>query len=127
VREFAMSAVMNGVALHGGYIPYGGTFLTFSDYSRNAIRMAALMRLRVIFVLTHDSIGLGEDGPTHQPIEHVASLRTDTERACAASVRRHRNAGGVDRRAGAPRRADLPDPVATETCRRSRDRPTRCR
>jgi transketolase len=66
---------MNGLALHGGYIPYGGTFLTFSDYSRNAIRMAALMGLRVIFVLTHDSIGLGEDGPTHQPIEHVASLR----------------------------------------------------
>jgi transketolase len=75
VREFAMSAIMNGIALHGGYIPYGGTFLTFSDYSRNAIRMAALMHLRVIFVLTHDSIGLGEDGPTHQPIEHVASLR----------------------------------------------------
>jgi transketolase len=75
VREFGMSAIMNGIALHGGYIPYGGTFLTFSDYSRNAIRMAALMRLRVIFVLTHDSIGLGEDGPTHQPIEHVASLR----------------------------------------------------
>jgi transketolase len=75
VREFAMSAVMNGIALHGGYLPYGGTFLTFSDYSRNAIRMAALMRQRVIFVLTHDSIGLGEDGPTHQPVEHVASLR----------------------------------------------------
>ena len=75
VREFGMSAAMNGIALHGGYIPYGGTFLTFSDYSRNAIRMAALMRQRVIFVLTHDSIGLGEDGPTHQPIEHVASLR----------------------------------------------------
>ena len=75
VREFGMSAAMNGIALHRGYIPYGGTFLTFSDYSRNAIRMAALMRQRVIFVLTHDSIGLGEDGPTHQPIEHVASLR----------------------------------------------------
>jgi transketolase len=75
VREFGMSAAINGIALHGGYIPYGGTFLTFSDYSRNAIRMAALMRLRSIFVLTHDSIGLGEDGPTHQPIEHVASLR----------------------------------------------------
>ena len=75
VREFGMSAIMNGIALHGGYIPYGGTFLTFTDYSRNAIRMAALMRQRVIFVLTHDSIGLGEDGPTHQPVEHVASLR----------------------------------------------------
>nr|WP_316641706.1 transketolase [uncultured Roseateles sp.] len=75
VREFGMAAIMNGVALHGGYIPYGGTFLTFSDYSRNAIRMAALMKLRVVHVFTHDSIGLGEDGPTHQSIEHAASLR----------------------------------------------------
>jgi transketolase len=75
VREFGMAAIMNGVALHGGLLPYGGTFMTFSDYSRNAIRMAALMKLRVIHVLTHDSIGLGEDGPTHQPIEHAASLR----------------------------------------------------
>ena len=75
VREFGMAAVMNGMALHGGLIPYGGTFLTFSDYSRNAIRMAALMKLRVIHVFTHDSIGLGEDGPTHQSIEHAASLR----------------------------------------------------
>lgn len=75
VREFGMAAVMNGVAVHGGYIPYGGTFLTFSDYSRNAIRMAALMKRRVIHVFTHDSIGLGEDGPTHQSIEHAASLR----------------------------------------------------
>ncbi|MHA7685254.1 transketolase [Cupriavidus sp. PET2-C1] len=75
VREFGMAAVMNGMALHGGLIPYGGTFMVFSDYSRNAIRMAALMRQRVIHVLTHDSIGLGEDGPTHQPVEHAASLR----------------------------------------------------
>ena len=75
VREFGMAAVMNGVALHGGFIPYGGTFLTFSDYSRNAVRMAALMKLRVVHVFTHDSIGLGEDGPTHQSVEHVASLR----------------------------------------------------
>ena len=75
VREFGMAAIMNGLALHGGFIPYGGTFLTFSDYSRNAIRMAALMKLRVVHVFTHDSIGLGEDGPTHQPIEHAASLR----------------------------------------------------
>ena len=75
VREFGMAAVMNGVALHGGFIPYGGTFLTFSDYSRNAVRMAALMRTRVIHVFTHDSIGLGEDGPTHQSVEHAASLR----------------------------------------------------
>jgi transketolase len=75
VREFGMAAIMNGVALHGGYIPYGGTFLTFSDYSRNAIRMAALMKQRVIHVFTHDSIGLGEDGPTHQSVEHAAALR----------------------------------------------------
>ncbi|HWP17533.1 MAG TPA: transketolase [Burkholderiaceae bacterium] len=75
VREFGMAAIMNGIALHGGYIPYGGTFLTFSDYSRNAIRMAALMKQRVIHVFTHDSIGLGEDGPTHQSVEHASALR----------------------------------------------------
>jgi transketolase len=75
VREFAMSALMNGIALHGGFIPYGGTFLTFSDYSRNAVRMSALMRQQVIYVFTHDSIHLGEDGPTHQPVEHASSLR----------------------------------------------------
>ncbi|WP_395701320.1 transketolase [Aquabacterium sp.] len=99
VREFGMAAAMNGLALHGGFIPYGGTFLTFSDYSRNAIRMAALMKQRVIHVFTHDSIGLGEDGPTHQPVEHAASLRlipglevwrpcdaTETATAWAAAV-----------------------------------------
>jgi len=75
VREFAMSAIMNGIGLHGGFIPYGGTFLVFSDYARNAVRMSALMGVGVIYVYTHDSIGLGEDGPTHQPIEHAASLR----------------------------------------------------
>jgi transketolase len=75
VREFAMTAVMSGLSLHGGFIPYGGTFLTFSDYARNAVRMAALMRVRSILVYSHDSIGLGEDGPTHQPVEHLASLR----------------------------------------------------
>jgi transketolase len=75
VREFGMSAIMNGLALHGGLIPYGGTFLTFSDYARNAVRMAALMQVGSIFVYTHDSIGLGEDGPTHQPVEHAATLR----------------------------------------------------
>jgi transketolase len=86
VREFGMSAIMNGIACHGGFVPYGATFLTFSDYARNAVRMAALMRLGVIYVYTHDSIGLGEDGPTHQPIEHVASLRVipnlDVWRTC---------------------------------------------
>jgi transketolase len=75
VREFGMCAMMNGITLHGGFIPYGGTFLVFSDYARNALRMAALMKIRVVYVFTHDSIGLGEDGPTHQPIEHAASLR----------------------------------------------------
>jgi transketolase len=75
VREFGMCAMMNGITLHGGLIPYGGTFLVFSDYARNALRMAALMKIRVVYVFTHDSIGLGEDGPTHQPIEHAASLR----------------------------------------------------
>ncbi|VVD87175.1 transketolase [Pandoraea terrigena] len=102
VREFGMSAIINGMALHGGYIPFGGTFLTFSDYSRNALRMAALMKLRSIFVFTHDSIGLGEDGPTHQSIEHVSSLRlipqmdvwrpcdtTETAVAWVAAVERH--------------------------------------
>ena len=102
VREFGMSAIMNGIALHGGFIPFGATFLTFSDYSRNALRMAALMKQRSIFVFTHDSIGLGEDGPTHQSIEHVSSLRlipgldnwrpcdtTETAVAWQAAVERH--------------------------------------
>ena len=75
VREFGMSAIMNGIALYGGNIPYGGTFLVFSDYARNAVRMAALMKIRSVFVYTHDSIGLGEDGPTHQPVEHLQALR----------------------------------------------------
>ena len=99
VREFGMAAIMNGLSLHGGLIPYGGTFLVFSDYARNAMRMSALMKQRVIYVLTHDSIGLGEDGPTHQPVEHVPSLRmipnmtlwrpcdsTETAVAWAASI-----------------------------------------
>jgi transketolase len=75
VREFGMAAAMNGLALHGGVVPYGGTFLVFSDYARPAIRLGAMMDARVIHVLTHDSIGLGEDGPTHQPVEHLAALR----------------------------------------------------
>ncbi|MBK1713742.1 transketolase [Rubrivivax gelatinosus] len=102
VREFGMAAALNGMALHGGFIPYGGTFLTFSDYSRNAIRMAALMKQRVIHVFTHDSIGLGEDGPTHQSVEHVPSLRlipgldvwrpadtAETAVAWASAIERH--------------------------------------
>src|SRR5690606_19177477 len=75
IREHGMSAAMNGIALHGGAIPYGGTFLVFSDYAPGAIRLSALMGQRVVYVLTHDSIGLGEDGPTHQPVEHLAMLR----------------------------------------------------
>src|SRR5690606_30336899 len=75
IREHAMAAAMNGIALHGGLIPYGGTFLAFSDYARPAMRLASLMGIRSIFVMTHDSIGLGEDGPTHQPVEHLAALR----------------------------------------------------
>jgi transketolase len=75
VREHGMAAAMNGIAVHGGLIPYGGTFLTFSDYARPSIRLAAFMGVRVIYVMTHDSIGLGEDGPTHQPVEHLAALR----------------------------------------------------
>ena len=88
VREFGMAAIMNGVVLHGGFIPYGGTFAVFSDYMRNGMRMSALMKQRVIYVLTHDSIGLGEDGPTHQPVEHAAALRAipnlDVWRPCDA-------------------------------------------
>ncbi len=88
VREFGMSAAMNGIALHGGFIPFGATFLVFSDYARNAIRMSALMKQRVVYVMTHDSIGLGEDGPTHQPVEHLPSLRLipdlDVWRPCDA-------------------------------------------
>jgi transketolase len=75
IREHAMAAAMNGIALHGGFVPFGGTFLVFSDYARSSLRMAAIIEVGSIFVLTHDSIGLGEDGPTHQPIEHLASLR----------------------------------------------------
>lgn len=104
VREFGMSAIMNGIALHGGYIPFGGTFLTFSDYSRNALRMAALMKLRSIFVFTHDSIGLGEDGPTHQSIEHVSSLRLipqmDVWRPCDTTETAAAWVAAVERRDG---------------------------
>ena len=86
VREFAMAAMMNGIALHGGFIPYGGTFLIFMEYARNAVRMAALMKQRAIYVFTHDSVGLGEDGPTHQPVEQLTAMRStpnlDTWRPC---------------------------------------------
>ena len=118
-----MAAIMNGVALHGGFIPYGGTFLTFSDYSRNAIRMAALMKLRVIHVFTHDSIGLGEDGPTHQPVEHAPSLRLipnlDVWRPCDA----RRDGGGLGECAAPPRRAGGLAAVAPGAARARRRRP----
>ncbi len=104
VREFAMSAIANGLALHGGFIPYVGTFLTFSDYARNALRMAALMKLRSIFVYTHDSIGLGEDGPTHQSVEHAASLRLipglDLWRPCDTVESAAAWAAAIERRDG---------------------------
>ena len=104
VREFGMAGIMNGIAVHGGHIPYGGTFLTFSDYSRNAIRMAALMKLRVIHVFTHDSIGLGEDGPTHQSIEQAASLRLipylDVWRPCDTVETLYAWATAIERKGG---------------------------
>ena len=104
VREFGMSAIMNGIALHGGFIPYGGTFLTFSDYARNALRMAALMKRRAIWVFTHDSIGLGEDGPTHQSVEHAASLRLmpglDVWRPCDTVESAVAWASAIERRDG---------------------------
>jgi transketolase len=104
VREFGMSAIMNGIALHGGFIPYGATFLMFMEYARNALRMAALMKQRAIFVYTHDSIGLGEDGPTHQPVEQIASLRLtpnlDVWRPADATETAIAWAAAVDRRNG---------------------------
>ena len=104
VREFGMSAIMNGIALHGGFIPYGATFLTFSDYARNALRVAALMKIRTLFVYTHDSIGLGEDGPTHQPVEHLATLRyipnLDVWRPCDTVESAISWAAGIERTDG---------------------------
>ncbi|MBC8007647.1 MAG: transketolase [Prolixibacteraceae bacterium] len=104
VREFGMSAIMNGMTVHGGLVPYGGTFLTFSDYSRNALRMAALMKIRTLFVFTHDSIGLGEDGPTHQSVEHAASLRLiphmDVWRPCDSVESAVAWIAGIERRDG---------------------------
>jgi transketolase len=104
VREFGMAALMNGLALHGGFIPYGGTFAVFSDYARSGIRMSALMKTRAVYVLTHDSIGLGEDGPTHQPVEHAASLRLipnlDVWRPCDGVETAVAWRAGIDRRDG---------------------------
>ncbi len=123
VREFGMAAIMNGAALHGGFIPYGGTFAVFSDYARSGIRMSALMKQRVVYVLTHDSIGLGEDGPTHQPVEHATALRVIPESGGLAPVRWRRNGGGVALRARTRRRPDGAAAVAPEpaTARARRD------
>ena len=119
IREHAMGSIMNGIALHGGTRVYGGTFLTFSDYMRGAVRLAALMQLPVTYVWTHDSIGLGEDGPTHQPVEHLAALRAipgldvvrpaDANETVAAWKAILENTGNA-RRPGPdpPERADLP-------------------
>jgi transketolase len=116
VREHGMAAAMNGIALHGGLIPYGGTFLCFSDYCRPAIRLAALMGIRTIFVMTHDSIGLGEDGPTHQPVEHLAALRAIPHLAVYRPAIRSRppNAGRLI--------LDTPRQAALSPCRASRCR-----
>jgi transketolase len=122
VREFGMAAIVNGIAVHGGFIPYGGTFLVFSDYARNALRMAALIGTQSIFVLTHDSIGLGEDGPTHQPIEHVASLRLmpnmDVWRPCDAVETAVAWRAAIERRSGPTSliltRQDLPHIARTD-------------
>ena len=92
-----MAAIMNGMTLHGGLRPYGGTFLMFSEYARNALRMAALMKINPIFVFTHDSIGLGEDGPTHQPVEQTATLRYVPNMDTWRHLRYHRNCGGLGR------------------------------
>jgi transketolase len=104
VREFGMAAVMNGIALHGGFVPYGGTFAVFSDYARNGMRMSALMRQRVVYVLTHDSIGVGEDGPTHQPVEHAGALRLvpnlDVWRPCDGAETAVAWQCAIERRAG---------------------------
>jgi transketolase len=122
-----MAAIMNGIALHGGFLPYGGTFLTFSDYCRSALRMAALMRIGTIFVFTHDSIGLGEDGPTHQPIEHLAALRLmpnmDVWRPCDTKESVVAWAAAIERAGTVPRVWCLAD----KACRFSGDLPRKSR
>ena len=111
VREHGMAAIMTGMALHGGVLPVGGTFLVFSDYARGAIRLAALSGAKVIYSFTHDSVGVGEDGPTHQPIEHVASLRAIPELSSHPAGRCQRDGGRMEGRRRR-RRTDGADPVA---------------
>ena len=121
VREHGMAAAMNGIALHGGFIPYGGTFLTFADYSRPAIRLAALMGIRVIHVMTHDSIGLGEDGPTHQPVEHLAALRAIPNLLVFRPGRRGRDRGSLGLRVAGARPARRCCACRGRRCRRFAD------
>ena len=105
IREHGMAAAMNGIAVHGGVVPYGGTFLCFADYARGAMRLSAQMGARVIYVLTHDSIGLGEDGPTHQPVEHLAMLRATPNLNVFRPGRHGRDGGGLGAGADQPRHA----------------------
>ena len=114
VREHGMAAAMNGIALHGGFIPYGGTFLCFADYARGAIRLSALMGQRVIYVMTHDSIGLGEDGPTHQPVEHLAMLRATPNLNVFRPADIGRDGGGLGAGAEAARTPERAGAVAAE-------------
>jgi transketolase len=117
VREHAMGAALTGMSLNGGLIPFGGTFLVFSDYLKPAIRLAALSEVQVIYIFTHDSIGLGEDGPTHQPIEQIAGLRAIPEPLRDSPCRRTRNARSVAHRDQSPPRADRARPFAPESSR----------
>ncbi len=120
VREHAMGGIANGIALYGGFIPYAATFLTFSDYMRGAIRLAALSRLGVVYVWTHDSVALGEDGPTHQPIEQVAALRAMPNLDVIRPGDPNEAVCGVGLRRRASRRPDRPDHVPPETARPGR-------
>ena len=123
IREHAMGAILNGMKVHGGTRPYGGTFLTFSDYMRGAVRLSALMRVPVTYVWTHDSIGLGEDGPTHQPIEHVSSLRLIPGPGRRPPVRRERDRGRLGRDPAQQRPSGRADPQPAEPAdRAARDR-----
>ena len=119
IREHGMGSILNGIVLHGGTRAYGGTFLVFSDYMRPAVRLAALMKLPVIYVWTHDSIGLGEDGPTHQPIEHLTALRAIPGLDVVPPGRRQRDRVGLADRAGAHRPADRAVPEPAEPADRS--------
>ena len=119
IREHGMAAAMNGIALHGGLRPYGGTFLAFADYCRPAIRLSALMGLPVIYVMTHDSIGLGEDGPTHQPVEHLAIAARHPEPDRDPPRRRGRDGRGLGDGDGRDDRADASSACRARTCRPS--------